>query len=208
MSWWKDLFSTQKEPKSQLYSADEISKTISESADKPDCDDPLYPEVVFYVLSTERCSISAIQWHFKIGYIRATRLIESLELNQIISAASHSGARQILNKQQRTEAVISHLNSIELEKQRIQDTLDQRTVYLKQKYNNAATVEAILEGKVWESMTEEQLIDSIGKPEAIDHKQMKRKSRDVWKYQHRGGSRYGLRITIENGLVAGWDSKS
>lgn len=208
MSWWKGLFTTQKESKSQLYSAGEINKIISESVDEPDCADPLYPEVVFFVLSTERCSISAVQRHFKIGYIRAARIIESLEFNQIISAASHDGTRQIFNKQQRTEAVISHLNSIELEKQRIQDTLDQRAAYLKQKYNNAATVEAILEGKVWESMTEEQLIDSIGKPEAIDNKQMKRKSRDVWKYQHRGGSRYGLRITIENGFVVGWDSKS
>lgn len=208
MSWWKGLFTTKKESKSQLYSADEINKIISESADESDCADPLYPEVVFFVLSTGKCSIFAVQRHFKIGYIRAARIIESLEFNQIISAASHDGTRQILNKQQRTEAVISHFNSIELERQRIQDALDQRTAYLKQKYNNAATVEAILEGKVWESMTEEQLIDSIGKPEAIDNKQMKRKSRDVWKYQHRGGSRYGLRITVENGFVVGWDSKS
>jgi hypothetical protein len=31
--------------------------------------------------------------------------------------------------------------------------------------------------------------------------------KEIWKYNHSGGNRYGLRITIENGEVIGWDKK-
>lgn len=204
MSWWKYLFSTKNESTSQLHSADEINKIISES----NYDDPLYPEAVFFVISTRRASISSIQRKFKIGYNRASRIAESLESNQVISEPSSNGSREVLTNQERSEIRLSALYSAEAEKQKKQNELDLRTAYLKQKYNNIAIVQAIIDGKIWETMTEEQLIDSIGKPEAIDHKQMKQKYRDVWKYQHRGGNRYHLRVTIENGFVIGWDSKS
>ncbi|MDY0206051.1 MAG: DNA translocase FtsK [Pseudomonas sp.] len=204
MSWWKDLFSTKKKSKSQLYSEEEINKIISES----NYDDPLYPEAVFFVISTRRTSISSIHRQFKIGYDSAAKIVESLELNQVISEASSNGSREVLTNQDRSKVRLSALYSAEPEKQKKQNELDLRTAYLKQKYNNIAIVQAILDGKIWETMTEEQLIDSIGKPEAIDHKQMKQKSRDIWKYQHRGGNRYHLRVTVENGLVIGWESKS
>lgn len=76
------------------------------------------------------------------------------------------------------------------------------------KYEDEAVVQRIMNGEFWENQTAEQLRDALGKPEAIDRKTMKTKSREVWKYQHRGANRYGLRITLENGLVSGWDQKT
>lgn len=206
MSWWKKLFSLPAEPENQLYSVDKIKKIISESADYDA--DPMTLEAALFVLSTRRASISSIQRQFKIGYERAARIIEFLTINHIISETGANGSREVLTDQESSEARLLALYLADTEKQKKQNELDLRTAYLKQKYNNIAIVQAILDGKIWETMTEEQLIDSIGKPEAIDHKQMKQKYRDVWKYQHRGGNRYHLRVTVENGLVIGWDSKS
>jgi hypothetical protein len=33
---------------------------------------------------------------------------------------------------------------------------------------------------------------------------MKSKVREVWKYEHQGANRFSLRITLENGIVTGW----
>ena len=130
MSWWKGSFSTKKESKSQFYSAEEINKIISES----NCDDPLYPEAVVFVISTKRASISSIQRQFKIGYNRAARIVESLELNQIISEPSLNGARKVLadqecsnrtrkvlSDQERSKIHLSALYSAEAEKQKKQN---------------------------------------------------------------------------------------
>ncbi|MFU6377862.1 hypothetical protein ACM792_21985 [Metapseudomonas otitidis] len=81
-----------------------------------------------------------------------------------------------------------------------------RVAYLRKKYDED-TVKRILNGTIWERMTEEQLVDCIGRPLAIDHKNLKTIDRQVWKYYRRGVNRYGLRVTIENGRVSGWDSK-
>ncbi|PCR94503.1 hypothetical protein CP336_21685 [Pseudomonas fluorescens] len=83
-----------------------------------------------------------------------------------------------------------------------------RLKYLRDKYQSEDIVQNILGRKVWIGQTSEQLIDSLGQPAATDHKFLKTKTRDIWKYRHRGANRYGLRITVENGQVTGWDSKS
>lgn len=98
MSWWKFFFSTKKESTSQLYSADEIDKIISQS----NYDDPLFPEAVDFVMSTRKVSISSIQRKLRIGYNRAARIVESLELNHIVSEASHNGSREVLMEDERS----------------------------------------------------------------------------------------------------------
>ncbi|WP_426117105.1 hypothetical protein [Pseudomonas sp. DSP3-2-2] len=50
----------------------------------------------------------------------------------------------------------------------------------------------------------QQLIDVT---EAVDQKYLKKVSREIWKYDNQGGSRYRLRVTLENGIVVGWDKK-
>ncbi len=66
----------------------------------------------------------------------------------------------------------------------------------------------IISGRVWQGETDEQLRDSLGRPVDIDEKVLKTKRREIWKYRHQGANRYGLRITLENGAVVGWEEKS
>lgn len=82
-----------------------------------------------------------------------------------------------------------------------------RLKYLRAKYIEA-DVQKILRKTIWVGQSTEQLTDSLGRPSAVDNKLLKTKRRDVWKYYHQGANRYALRITVENGLVAGWDSKA
>lgn len=83
-----------------------------------------------------------------------------------------------------------------------------RVRYLMNKYNDQEVVDRIMNGYFWQGQTEEQLIDSIGQPAAKDNKVLKTAVRQVWKYNQRGKNRYGLRVTVENGFVVGWDNKS
>ena len=83
-----------------------------------------------------------------------------------------------------------------------------RLKYLRSRYLDEGIVQKILAKRFWIGQTAEQLTDSLGPPVATDHKSLKTKNRDTWKYQRNGVNRYGLRITVEDGLVTAWDSKS
>lgn len=83
-----------------------------------------------------------------------------------------------------------------------------RLAYLRDKYGDELIVKKISEGYFWEGQTAEQLLDSLGRPEAVDNKQLKTKVKEVWKYNRQGANRYSLRITVENGYVVGWDQKA
>jgi hypothetical protein len=82
-----------------------------------------------------------------------------------------------------------------------------RVSMLTAKYGDSQVVERIVNRTIWVGETSEQLVESLGCPADIDEKVLKTKKKAVWKYAHKGGNRYGLRITIENDLVAGWDEK-
>ncbi|MWP61349.1 DNA translocase FtsK 4TM domain-containing protein [Gilliamella sp. Pas-s25] len=58
--------------------------------------DPLFDQVVAFVVETRRASISSVQRKFRIGYNRAARIVEQMEVEGIISAPSHSGNREVL----------------------------------------------------------------------------------------------------------------
>lgn len=78
---------------------------------------------------------------------------------------------------------------------------------LLEKYGDVAIVERIMSGTVWQGQSADQVRDSIGSPVDVDERVMKTKRREVWKYHHQGGNRYGLRITLEHDLVVGWEEK-
>ena len=63
--------------------------------DDPEAD-PLYDEAVALVLETRRASISSVQRKFKIGYNRAARLVEPMEMAGVVSAAGSNGQREVL----------------------------------------------------------------------------------------------------------------
>jgi hypothetical protein len=79
---------------------------------------------------------------------------------------------------------------------------------LREKYQDEEVVQKIFQGYFWQGQSQGQLQDALGPPVDVDHRVLKTKTRDVWKYQHQGGNRYGLRITLENGFVTGWDKKA
>jgi hypothetical protein len=82
-----------------------------------------------------------------------------------------------------------------------------RTERLMTKYGDSDLVDRIMNQEIWQGQTEEQLRDSLGKPEDIEEKVMKTKTKEIWKYDETGKNRYALKVTLENGQVAGWDRK-
>jgi DNA segregation ATPase FtsK/SpoIIIE-like protein len=58
--------------------------------------DVLYDDAVAFVLETRRASISFVQRKFKIGYNRAARLIEAMEMAGLVSSMQSNGLREVL----------------------------------------------------------------------------------------------------------------
>jgi len=58
--------------------------------------DPLYDEAVMIVTESRRASISGVQRRLKIGYNRAARMIEDMELAGIVSELQSNGSREVL----------------------------------------------------------------------------------------------------------------
>ncbi|MCM2680760.1 DNA translocase FtsK [Echinimonas agarilytica] len=58
--------------------------------------DPLYDEAVAFVCETRRGSISSVQRKLKIGYNRAARIIEQMEVDGIVSQPGNNGNREVL----------------------------------------------------------------------------------------------------------------
>ena len=81
-------FSTEE---SILY--EQTKKSIEDSHN-----DPLYNEVVEFVVSTGKASASLIQRKFKIGYNRAAKLIDMLEERGIIGPQNGANPREVLVK--------------------------------------------------------------------------------------------------------------
>jgi S-DNA-T family DNA segregation ATPase FtsK/SpoIIIE len=61
-----------------------------------DDDDPLYNEIVEFVVTTGKASASLIQRKFKLGYNRAARIVDLLEERGIIGPANGSKPREVL----------------------------------------------------------------------------------------------------------------
>lgn len=75
------------------------------------------------------------------------------------------------------------------------------------KYGSEEIAKNIIDGRFWQGQTSEQLLESLGRPVEIEDKVLKSKSRQLWKYKKQGVNRFGLRITVENGYVTGWEQK-
>ena len=58
--------------------------------------DELYDEAVDFVARSRRASISAVQRKLRIGYNRAARLIETMELQGIVSPMASNSNREVL----------------------------------------------------------------------------------------------------------------
>ncbi|MEI8608042.1 DNA translocase FtsK 4TM domain-containing protein [Enterovibrio sp. Hal110] len=69
-----------------------------EAAEGADGDelDQLFDQVVEFVTESRRASVSGVQRRFKIGYNRAARIVEQLEVQGIVSPPGHNSNREVL----------------------------------------------------------------------------------------------------------------
>lgn len=65
-------------------------------SDTTDEDDPLYNDIVQFVIETQKASASLLQRKFKLGYNRAARIVDLLEERGIIGPQNGSKPREVL----------------------------------------------------------------------------------------------------------------
>ena len=70
----------------------------SNNDDEEEYDDPLYNDVVEFVVTSGKASASLLQRKFKLGYNRAARIIDLLEERGIIGPQNGSKPREVLIK--------------------------------------------------------------------------------------------------------------
>ena len=76
----------------------QVGTTDANTEVKDEYDDPLYDEIVEYVVTTGKASASLLQRRFKLGYNRAARVIDLLEERGIIGPMNGSKPREVLVK--------------------------------------------------------------------------------------------------------------
>ncbi len=69
---------------------------VEDAGQKEEYDDPLYNEIVEFVIETQKASASLLQRRFKLGYNRAARIVDLLEERGIIGPQNGSKPREVL----------------------------------------------------------------------------------------------------------------
>lgn len=69
---------------------------LSGESMKDSANDPLYPDAVALVRKCNKGSISLVQREMRIGYNRAARLLEQMEMKGVVSALGMNGQRNVL----------------------------------------------------------------------------------------------------------------
>ena len=72
------------------------SSGLADAEGTTDADDPLYNEIVKFVIETQKASASLFQRKFKLGYNRAARIVDLLEERGIIGPQNGSKPREVL----------------------------------------------------------------------------------------------------------------
>lgn len=75
---------------------DTSSPDLNLGGEEGDGEGALYQQALAIVYRERKASTSFIQRHLRIGYNRAARLIDQMEQDGIVSAANHSGKREVL----------------------------------------------------------------------------------------------------------------
>lgn len=76
--------------------SEDVPGIPAEGAAATEDTDPLYDQVVEFVTTSRKVSISLVQRKFRIGYNRAARLVEELESTGVVSPAESNGNREVL----------------------------------------------------------------------------------------------------------------
>lgn len=72
-------------------------------------EDPLMREVLAYILETKKVSASLLQRRFRIGYNRAARIVEDLEMSGLIGPSEGSKPREVLMSEAQYHEMIANL---------------------------------------------------------------------------------------------------
>ena len=80
---------------------DNITSSVEEGEGSSGLDgdeelDPLFDQAVAFVVEKRKPSISGVQRQFRIGYNRAARIVEQMEVQGIVSPPGHNGNREVL----------------------------------------------------------------------------------------------------------------
>ncbi|HIJ85814.1 MAG TPA: hypothetical protein HPQ00_16640, partial [Magnetococcales bacterium] len=73
-------------------------------AEPVDAYDPLYDQAVALVVRARKVSTSMVQRHFKIGYNRAARIVERMELDGLVTPSNTAGKREVLTPGQQEDS--------------------------------------------------------------------------------------------------------
>ena len=86
-----------------LEAVDQEIKQNTVSGDSEEYDDPLYNDIVEFVIETQKASASLLQRRFKLGYNRAARIVDLLEERGIVGPQNGSKPREVLVKLEKSE---------------------------------------------------------------------------------------------------------
>ena len=96
------VVSQQKAQFDNKFNLDATATTIHndevDSSDVEEKDDPLYKDIVEFVVKTGKASASLLQRKYKLGYNRAARIIDLLEERGIVGPQNGSKPREVLVK--------------------------------------------------------------------------------------------------------------
>lgn len=78
------------------YAEEMIPSAVEEQKPKGEADDELYPDAVALVKDMQSASVSMMQRRFRVGYARAARLIDEMEVRGIVGPYEGSKPREVL----------------------------------------------------------------------------------------------------------------
>lgn len=82
----------------EVAQTDKSASQIEDMKETEEYDDPLYNEIVDFVVTSGKASASLLQRRFKLGYNRAARIVDLLEERGIIGPPNGSKPREVLVK--------------------------------------------------------------------------------------------------------------
>jgi ribosome modulation factor len=101
---WRDWHDQNDDPSASTGDGGAAPEGDEAGSDAKEPPDDLYDQAVKHVVSSQSASLSALQRHLRIGYNRAARLLETMELNGIVSAMQPDGSRQVLRNDEEATA--------------------------------------------------------------------------------------------------------
>jgi len=97
------VVSQQKAQYDDKFTTEEATAIHNDDGGDDEYDDPLYKEVVEFVVTTGKASASLLQRKFKLGYNRAARIMDLLEERGIVGPQNGSKPREVLVKLEEKE---------------------------------------------------------------------------------------------------------